>query len=500
MSQVVLEVIRLDRSDALRPAFLPVAVAASIFVLWVISAGNYEPVVIVGAAAGVTLAVCAAPYTWRHTEWLIFVIGLLYLTILTSLLSEDKRAILHYGVLAAFCLPLVMRAYGSGLLWEGNFKLYCAYFAWALATTYYSLAPKFSAGRWAGAALGFCAVTACVMEVRRRDDCYRLLTRFLLACAIMTLVTLIAGMVLPHSITWQTPADGFDAATLMRMREQGIALTGLDRFRGIFGNANDVGSLMLITVSTALACWNCAKKYQKALILLLVVVAVGLAVVADSRSPFVALIAGAVLYTLWRYRLRATLGIGLVLAAAIAALGVFTDIGSYVTRGDVGTLTGRTDMWAYVIEKIREQPLLGYGYEVNGAIFDSRYFTLWYGPWDEGPHSSLHNGYLSHCIGVGIPATLLWLFVVLRPWIFAFRQERDPWNLKIIFLLMVVPLLVYNLTEAALGDFLGDDGFLFGLAWAIAERFRILETANAAQERAAEMEALPGALRALRGI
>ena len=496
MPQVVLGAFHPHRSEWARAGLVAVAMVASILALAVLSTGNYQPLLIVGAVAGVSLALWSIPYTTRHGEWLIFVIALTYLVISISLLSEQARGFLHYGVLLVFCLPVIARPYRSGLFKEGNFRLYCFYFAWALATACYSLAPTFSAGRWLGAVLGFCAVMACVVDVREKQDSDRLIAGFFIACAVMTIATLLAAAMLPGNITWQTPADGLDPQALMRLQQQGVSLTGMDRFRGIFGNANDVGSLMLITVSAAAICWERAKKYQRVLLAFVVVAAIALAVEADSRSPFVGLVVGTGLFVIWRYRFRGAVALALMLAVALGTVLALGGV-SYLTRGNIDTLTGRTDMWAYVIEKIRERPLLGYGYEVSGAIFNSRYFPLWYGPWDEGPHSSLHNGYFTHFVGVGIPATLLWLYIAVRPWVFIFRQKHDPWNLKMMGMLVVIPLLIYNLTEAGLGDFMGQTGFLFGLAWAIAERYRILEIGRTAEQRQRVLESMSPAVRAL---
>jgi len=170
---------------------------------------------------------------------------------------------------------------------------------------------------------------------------------------------------------------------------------------------------------------------------------------------------------------------------------------AYVGR-DVTTLTGRTDIWLYILQRIREQPILGYGYETAGAVYESRYFPIWWGPWDMGPHSSLHNGYLGHLIGVGIPATVLWLYVVLRTWIFVLRQPDDPWNLKPVFFLIVVPILINNMSEQMLGDFGGGlVALLFGLTWAIAERYRLLALRRREADRAAALAALPRAVSAL---
>jgi O-antigen ligase len=180
---------------------------------------------------------------------------------------------------------------------------------------------------------------------------------------------------------------------------------------------------------------------------------------------------------------------------AIAALPLFGhNIGEYTGRGDVTTLTGRTEMWAYVVGQIKARPLSGYGYEVAGAIFESKYFPIWYGPWDQGAQSSVHNGYLNHAIGVGIPATLFWLFIVLRPWWFAIRQTEDPWNLKPLALLVIIPCLIHNMSEASVGDFLGLIGLLFGLAWAVGERYRLLMLERAETARREALDQMPPAV------
>ncbi len=160
-------------------------------------------------------------------------------------------------------------------------------------------------------------------------------------------------------------------------------------------------------------------------------------------------------------------------------------------------MTGRTDIWSYAIGRIAERPILGYGYQVSGAIFASRFFPIWYGPWDMGPHSSLHDGYIACAVGVGVPATLLWLFLTLRPWVSLFRASADPWNLKRIALLVVLPALVYNITEATLVDFYGLLAFLFGLCWALAEKYRLRALAADRAAEQATFESLPAAAQAL---
>ena len=186
-------------------------------------------------------------------------------------------------------------------------------------------------------------------------------------------------------------------------------------------------------------------------------------------------------------------GIG---AVAVAISRLDPGVLDYMNR-DVGSLTGRTELWAFANQRIMERPIAGYGYEASGVLFLRPDFPLWFGPWDLGPHSSLHNGYLDHAVGIGIPATLLWLFIVLRPWIFLFRQPTDPWKLKPSFFLIVVPILIYNFTEALLGDFAGSPALLFGVVWAIGERYRLFALEQAAAQRREASAKLPRAVAAL---
>ncbi|MGH8014414.1 MAG: O-antigen ligase family protein, partial [Candidatus Binataceae bacterium] len=358
--------------------------------------------------------------------------------------------------------------------------------------------PVYSLARLLTAVLGLIAVTTCTLEVRNGDDATRVFGHFVLGCSILIGIVAASLVLLPHGMTYSNPFNDLGAQTLKAMKASG-ALEGVNRFESIFGQPNVVGSLMLVTVSSALIYWRKATRFQKWVLAVVIATALGADILADSRTPFIALVVGCVLYSIWRYRLRSILVLAGVGGAALVALILIgADIHSYVARGNVSTLTGRTDIWLFAIQQIKDQPILGYGYEVAGAIFNFRYFPIWYGPWDLGPHSSLHNGYLGHLVGVGVPATLFWLYIMLRPWVYVIRQKTDPWNLKPAIFLLVVPLLVENMAEAAIGDCAGAVGLLFALAWVIAERYRLMSLAKAENERQRKLEQMPSGLRAVR--
>ena len=197
-------------------------------------------------------------------------------------------------------------------------------------------------------------------------------------------------------------------------------------------------------------------------------------VLADSRTSTLGIAIGAFAYALWKYGLRGLVGalaLGVLLVAGMNLAG--HGVQGYLDRGDVTTFTGRSDIWAYTMGRIKANPLFGYGYQVEGAILGSKYFPLWYGPWDDGPHSSLHENYLSRAAGVGIPAALFWLYIMLRPWLSLFRQKSDRLGLRPLLFFAAVPVFILGFAETSAGDCRYSVGLLMMLAWALAENQRL---------------------------
>jgi O-antigen ligase len=201
------------------------------------------------------------------------------------------------------------------------------------------------------------------------------------------------------------------------------------------------------------------------------VAAVALSGLADSRSPFVGMAVGGLLYLIWKYRFRA---VPIIFALGLVGFGLVSFVNpEYLNRGDVTSLTGRTEVWDFAVEKIKQRPLLGYGFEVEGQIMLAHDFPIWWGPWEEGPRSSIHSEYLSKAVSLGVPALLFWVFFFVRPWLALFRRKDDPWNLKPLFFLIVVPILILNLTESTAGECRYSVGMIATLCWALAERQRL---------------------------
>jgi hypothetical protein len=444
---------------------------------------------------GLVCVIAAFVYTIRHRDAVIIAVLLTEMLSANVFMPEGVSTAIRYGLNFIFCAPLVPVLWRSGLMWQGSFRLLLLYFAWCLITVTYSLVPIYSLGRLLSSFLLVSAVSVLALEVSDEEDIARLLRNFLIGCSLLVAVLAAAYVLLPHDISFASPdavdANGNPIPGVISESSGGIA-----RFVGIFTQPNEVGALVLVTVGVGVAYWMSAPKRTKIVLVPVMIVALVLGVLSDSRTSMGAMVIGLSLFCLWKYRWRGILvGAGAVTVAAFVLM--LGNARTYLERGDVSTLTGRTEVWKYAIEQIEESPLLGYGYQVEGAIYDLRHFPLWYGPWDEGPRSSIHENYLGHMVGVGIPATLFWLFVLLRPWVALFRRDEDPWGLKRLAFLVVIPTLIVNFAESGAGDCSYCDGLIFMLCWALAERARMQAVEKVKLDREAALSQMSPAAAAI---
>ncbi|MHC5157149.1 MAG: O-antigen ligase family protein [Planctomycetota bacterium] len=230
-----------------------------------------------------------------------------------------------------------------------------------------------------------------------------------------------------------------------------------DRFVGLADRPNMFGSFCMTAYPILVWKFVTTRRPGKSVIAVLLCLTAGLHVLSGSRSSLLAAILGGVVWlslsiksmTLKHlvvclvFTLALTLGVSVLLQTKPASL----------TRGDatITTLTGRTEFWEGCLLLIKEQPIQGYGYEVSGKVWeDPRFYREGRALWVGSAKSSLHNGYLSLTIGLGVVGLLLWLGFITVPIYQTLSLSSGPY--KAFILTMIFQFLVLNFFESALSS------------------------------------------------
>jgi exopolysaccharide production protein ExoQ len=204
--------------------------------------------------------------------------------------------------------------------------------------------------------------------------------------------------------------------------------TGTLNFQGIFASKNFLGQVMATGALATLHGLRVARRrYLGKLCMLLVFL--GMAYACKSTTALLAALVFCGISgfdSLWRKGGAARMA-GVIMAVALAPVIIVAVAAPDAFLGMIGkdpTLTGRTEIWAYVIQDIWMKPLLGWGYFgfwqlTNPAaleIFDAVHYIV--------PHA--HNGLLECLLNIGVLGTALFAFILIRNFVLAVRCLRTP--------------------------------------------------------------------------
>ncbi len=113
------------------------------------------------------------------------------------------------------------------------------------------------------------------------------------------------------------------------------------------------------------------------------------------------------------------------------------------------SLSGRTEIWEAMGEKIMQQPITGYGYNGFWLAREGESLDIWYRSKDLPPHG--HNGYLNLSLDLGLVGLGLFLVSYFKAFQRSFiwlRWTAGPEGLMPILFFSV--MLIYNMTEEVL--------------------------------------------------
>ena len=143
---------------------------------------------------------------------------------------------------------------------------------------------------------------------------------------------------------------------------------------------------------------------------------------------------------------------GVILAVLLAPVLILAVVAPDTILELIGkdpTLTGRTEIWAYVIQDIWMKPWLGWGYfvfwqQTNPAAVEISDAVHWVVP-------NAHNGLLEFLLDVGVLGTALFAFILVRTIVLAVRCLRTPERaLAISTISCCVGILLVGVSETVL--------------------------------------------------
>ena len=221
-------------------------------------------------------------------------------------------------------------------------------------------------------------------------------------------------------------------------------------FLGIFPQKNFLGQVMATGALASLHVLRVDHR-RRARNIFMLFVFVGMAFASASATACVAIFAfccaDRIIALLRRGGAGFAIGILLAMVLIPILVVVAVDPGPILEMiGKDPTLTGRTDLWTYVINDIWLKPLLGWGYygfwsannpaamEISGAV---RWFV-----------AQSHNGLLEMLLNVGAVGTTIFIFLFLRNVLLAFQCLRTSSKALAISTIMVcVAILTIGVSE-----------------------------------------------------
>ncbi|MCC5635516.1 O-antigen ligase family protein [Nostoc sp. CHAB 5844] len=225
-------------------------------------------------------------------------------------------------------------------------------------------------------------------------------------------------------------------------------------WRGIYNHKNVLGKIMVPSIFIFL-CLAFNDKKNRFLLWCGCILSIILLILSTSKSSllnFVLLLGALGIYQVFRWQLNfmmpaitglATIGFGIKIWLSANADRLLASVGKDAT------LTGRTDLWPLVLDKIWERPLLGYGFGSFWYGWESEAASIWYASGWSPPNA--HNGLLDLFLDLGILGVTIYLLAFCLNFfkaLFYLRLNNNSENLWPI--IYITYILLANLTESTM--------------------------------------------------
>jgi exopolysaccharide production protein ExoQ len=225
-------------------------------------------------------------------------------------------------------------------------------------------------------------------------------------------------------------------------------------WRGVYSQKNNLGEIMVVATIAFLLVWRTAER-RRWLALGGAGLCGALVLLSGSKTGLGVLIllfalAGLFRALRWSYTVAIPALIGVTFVAGVAGVWFLANAEGILTSlGKDATLTGRTPMWAAILDMVARRPWLGYGYSAFWGGMDSAAAPVFRAIGWVTPHA--HNGYLDVMVQLGIAGLTLFLAGL---WIAAYNAVRDlratPTADGLWAPLFLTFMILYNITETTL--------------------------------------------------
>jgi len=225
-------------------------------------------------------------------------------------------------------------------------------------------------------------------------------------------------------------------------------------WRGIYIHKNNLGRIMVLS-SLVFFLLTTENHHRRWVAWVGFGLSVGLILLSTSKTSltiFLTIITLLPIYKAlrWNYTLAVPFFITVILVGGAIATLFFGNAESILSAlGRDLTLTGRTEIWGIVLEKIGEHPWLGYGYKAFWLGWGGESEDIWRELKWEVPHA--HNGFVDLSLDLGLLGVaifaLSFIVVYLRAiaWVRLIKTTEGLWPITYLTF-----LLLANLTESSL--------------------------------------------------
>ena len=223
-------------------------------------------------------------------------------------------------------------------------------------------------------------------------------------------------------------------------------------WRGVYAQKNVLARMMLLGALNFILLALDSRKYRY-LLWLGCGLSVMLLLLANSKTALAAFLAIVILIPLfralrWNYSVALPFFTVLILSCSSIAILLLGNAETILKAlGRDLTLTGRTGIWAIVLDKIWQHPWLGYGFRGFWLGMEGESADIWYETYFMSPNA--HNGFLDLALELGLIGLIFFLLSFLYScfraitWLRLNRTTEGLW--PIVYL---TALLLCNLTES----------------------------------------------------